>query len=283
MRLFGVIALFDRKVSLSLVDAFGQATEITQDDARIVFSFQRAISHSPGSISIDIYQLPSDLEGAARSAQSIILTAQETKRMNLFVGDGVTSETRYQEGKKISSILSIDGDAILKTFASFTLAAGSTLHQAVAACAEHGSSHISIGAYPPIMEQIRLPRAMSVHGSALARIRQLAASVGASCYIHNGTLNLVSEELPAAAHTLLNVDTGLIGEPKKTEYGAVFQTRMLPLLLNDAIQLESETINGIFRIIAVTGYGDTKSGEWQCTYTAIDNTAMAAKNSGIWR
>jgi hypothetical protein len=278
-----VIGLFDRKLTLSITDAFGHITEITQDDARMAFAFQRAISYSPGAISIDLFQLPGEIEGAVRSAQSLNLIAQDTKRVNLFSGDGVLVETRYQDGKKITSIMAIDGDTFITSFASFTLAAGNTLHQLLEACAARGSVSISIGSYPPVMDAIRLPRAVSVHGNAMARIRQLAASVDAACFVQNGSLHIVSADIPQAAPMLLNVETGLIGEPKKTETGAAFQTRVLPLLLNDMVQIESETINGIFRIVAASGRGDTKSGEWQCTYTAIDNTVMAAKNSGIWR
>ena len=283
MRSYGVIGLFDRKLTLAITDAFGVITEITQDDARMVFAFHRAITISPGAANIDLFQLPGDLEGAVRSAQSLNLIAQETKRVNLFSGDGMTAETRYQEGKKITSITAIDGDAFHSSFNSFSLAACSTLYQLLEACATRGTVVIPIGTYPPVMDSIRLPRAVSVHGNAMARIRQLAASVGAACYVQSGILNLVAADVPQSAPMLLNAETGLIGEPKKTETGATFQTRMLPLLLNNMVQIESETINGIFRIVAATGRGDTKYGEWQCTYTAIDNTIMAAKNSGIWR
>ncbi len=283
MRWYGVIGLFDRKLTLVVTDDFGKSTEITQDDVHMAFAFQRAISYSPGAMSIDLYQLPSDLEGAVRSAQSISLIAQESKRVNLFSGDGVTPETRFQDGKKISSIMAIDGDVFMASFASFALAAGSTLHQLLDACAARGSAGINIGSYPPVMDAIRLPRAISVHGNALARIRQLAASVGAACYVQNGVLHLVPADVPQAIPFLLNAETGLIGEPKKTETGAAFQTRVLPLLLNNMVQIESDTLNGVFRIVAASGRGDTRSGEWQCSYTAIDNTVMAARNSGIWR
>jgi len=278
-----VIALFDRKLTLSVKDAFGHITDITQDDARMVFAFQRAISYSPGAINIDLFQLPSDLEGAVRSAQSLNLIAQDTKRVNLFSGDGVTTETGYKDGKKITSVIAIDGDAFYSSFASFTLAAGSTLRQLLDACSSRGSVTISIGSYPSTMDAIHLPRAVSLHGNTMTRIRQLAASVGAACFVQNGTLHLVPADAPQASPTLLNAETGLIGEPRKIEFGVAFQTRVLPLLLNDMIQIESDTINGIFRIVAASGRGDTKSGEWQCSYIAIDNTVMAAKNSGIWR
>lgn len=278
-----MIGLFDRKLTLVATDAFGKITEITQDDARMAFEFQRAISYSPGAMSISMYQLQDALEGAIRSAQSINLIVQENKRVNVFSGDGITVEAGYQEGKRTTTAMAIDGDAFLSSFASFTLAAGSTLHQLLEACSTRGSVTIPIGTYPPVMAAIRLPRAVTVHGNAMTRIRQSAASVGAVCYVQSGTLHLVLPDIPQAAPMLLSAETGLIGEPMKTEFGAVFQTRMLPLLLNDMVKIESDTVSGAFRIVSASGRGDTKSGEWQCTYTAIDNTVMAAKNSGIWR
>lgn len=247
------------------------------------FHFRRSILGSPGSLDITVIQPSDDMAGAIGNAKSIKLITTDTARSILFSGEAVTYETLYPDGVRTTSLLSMDGDAFNSSFASFTLSAGCSLYQLLEACASRGSTMIPIGSYPEFMRSVRLPRAVTVHGNAMVRIKQLAASVGAACFVQDGLLHLVPADVPTKSPARVSADTGLSGEPKKTDFGVVFQMQMRPFSLNDLVQIESDTLNGVFRIVASYGSGDTKSGEWKCTHTAIDNTVMAAKNSGIWR
>lgn len=247
------------------------------------FRFQRAISDSPGTLSMIIYQPSVILEGALRNAQRLSLVAQEEKRVSLFDADSVEVSSHYDNGERIAVVSVIDGDAFSHAFVSFTHSAGSTLYQLLDACATKGNVTIPIGSYPPSLHDIRLPRAVTVHGGAMSRIRQIARAVDAACFIQNGILQIVGTEAPTKIPVLLREDAELVGTPSKTEYGAEFKTRMLPLSLNELVQLESSTLNGTYRIISAAGHGDTKSGDWVCSYIAIDNNAFGVKNSSVWR
>lgn len=247
------------------------------------FQFTRAISPSPGSLSISISSLSDTLDGSVRGAQTVNLSTQDSGAVLLFSGEAASIDTSYADGNRATILNAIDGDSFFSSFASFTLAAGNTLYQLLEACASRGTVPIPIGSYPAEMESIRLPRAVSVHGNAMQRIRQLAASIGAECFVQDGLLYVVGIEVATDLQTALTPDMGLVGTPTKTEYGAVFQTRMRPVALNRLVRIESDLLTGAYRVVSVTGNGDTQSGDWVCTHIGIDMASMPVKNSIIWR
>lgn len=120
---------------------------------------------------------------------------------------------------------------------------------------------------------------------------KVCASNGLTWTIQNGVIQVTkaNEPISTIAH-LISSKTGLIGSPKKLTQSeknsgnaeenssknkaqAGWEIRYLlnaAIGVNDLVQLESKTANGIFRVESVKLEGDNMAGDWMCTAKVVE-------------
>lgn len=105
----------------------------------------------------------------------------------------------------------------------------------------------------------------AVSGKAVKELNRLTRSVGLEWSIQDGTLQLLGtgKSLDAQA-VLVSSDTGLVGSPDIDHKGVVsFKTLLIPdIFPGRKVKLQSEEIQGFFRVEKAKYQGDTYGPEW---------------------
>jgi len=127
-----------------------------------------------------------------------------------------------------------------------------------------------------------LPRGFSFIGPSRVALDKACASSGLQWTIQNGVLHVkMLRDAMTRQVYLLDADSGLLGIPKKINYGADNADDedqsgyIAEYLLNGAIgigdfvRLESAVAKGYFRVKSVEMRGDNIKGDWKCTAKLI--------------
>jgi hypothetical protein len=102
-------------------------------------------------------------------------------------------------------------------------------------------------------------------GSAQQVLDDLISSAGYNWSVQDGNLQILAPTETTFEETIvLNKDSGLIGSPQKGEKGSIMASSLLRGKINPGrkILIESNLVNGIFKVDKVTHYGDTAGNEW---------------------
>jgi hypothetical protein len=102
-------------------------------------------------------------------------------------------------------------------------------------------------------------------GNALAAMVDLATSCGLEFSLQQGVPQFLSLGQPTGGQAyLLNSNSGLIGSPALDTKGTLScQTLMLPGLRPGCpIQMQSEYVTGLYRVISIETTGDTSGNDW---------------------
>ena len=75
---------------------------------------------------------------------------------------------------------------------------------------------------------------------------------------------------PTRVGFVLSEATGMIGSPERTEKGVRARMRLNALVhLDQRVQVDSQRLRGVFKVITITHTGDTWDGEWQTAVEAV--------------
>jgi len=110
-----------------------------------------------------------------------------------------------------------------------------------------------------------LIHAYSVSGESASALSQLLEPRDLYWYEDDGAVrfNRPGKAEPAGIQYDLNKSTGLVGSPAITERGVKTRSTLLPQIhLGDRVDLKSEVITGIFKVVTVVHSGDNWTGNF---------------------
>lgn len=252
------------------------ASDETGDGCRVSFSIQKTAGKEPNKLTLDLYNLSSNSRDFLdRTPVQVTLQAgYDNAPRLLFVGDLRPGSYTKREGTEIITHLEVrDG---MRAFAHARLTRSYKppirVYDVLSDCAK------SMGLQLPreIEQSVELKQALasgiSMRGPTRESLTRLLAPYGYSWSIQSGTLVIVPDgEARQGEAYLINQETGLINFPERAtaekegqKLPVTWQTLLYPELEPARLaKLESEFINGVFRIKEVTHEGDShEEGAW---------------------
>lgn len=221
---------------------------------------------------------------------------QEKQYGKIFDGQIIYPSRRKENNTDyVLSLLCIDGANILgANFVSKTLNKGVNQRQIVDAVCEKSRVKIPTNNITQGLSGQRLPRGKVIFGEPIDLIADIARGNAASYWINDGKLNISKLTDVAEDEAIVqSPETGLIGMPTQTQYGANFK-----LLLNPAVQLktlvqlknseitEAQVTPGqqqspldpdwIYQVIELTHTGDTMGNDWYTDCVAVSRYGKGA-------
>ncbi|WP_296597534.1 hypothetical protein [Phenylobacterium sp.] len=288
--------LYNRKISLIVGD----------DDAAIDFSSLRISFRvnqwdllTPNSATLRVWNVS---EATALKVQReflrIVLEAgyADGPFGTVFSGSVVQAKRgRENATDTYLEIVAADGDQAYNfAIINKSLAAGSTpkdhLNALTGAMGEHGVKQ----GYAPDLPGAALPRGKVMFGMARDHLRALGQSTDTKPSIQNGQLQLVpiGGVIPGPA-VVLTAATGMVGIPEQTYAGIQVRCLLNPeIKMGRVVQIDNASINrtnlsvslqgqlqnaflprvaddGLYRVIVVDHWGDTRKDEWYSDLTCI--------------
>lgn len=191
----------------------------------------------------------------------------EGNMSTIFLGEMRSAQTVRDGDDFVTELQTGDGDEAL-TVARVTASLGPTTAYAVAQrlLAAMG---VGTGNLPAVAQVLRsttlFQQGVTLKGNPGVILAQLCASVGLEFSIQRGQAQFLSLGRPLTGSAYeLSPDTGLIGEPSVDTKGVLScMTLMLPgLKPGDPIYMNSDFVQGVFRVTSMTTVGDTAGNDW---------------------
>jgi hypothetical protein len=291
--------LWRRYFSVVLTTTEGSRVSIA--DLRCTFDVRQFDNQSPNTADVYLYNLS---ENTARTLQQeftrvSVWAGYETLFYPIF--EGTVKQFRYGRSSPTDTFLNLrcaDGDvAYNQATINVTLAAGCTAEDKVAAMLTVLENfQITRGEISGLPTE-RSPRAVVLSGNVRDLLRELCSAWGCSWSFQGMRLTI----LPLGTQPfgeqpiVLNSSTGMIGRPEQTLEGIRVRTLLNPritvhsgvLIENRSIQLGQYdlsylgevqntmlrdvriTEDGLYRVLAVDHFGDTKGTDWYSEIVCI--------------
>ena len=269
--------LFNRTASLKIIESTGQETDLS--GLRVAFTVTKSISPTQNKAVIDIYNV-------SETTRSRILTRDNSIVLSAgYVGDH-GEEVVFRGSmlsfpvNKIPPIIQVritagDGSkALRETKISQSFEAGTSVKQVVTELAKDmGVAVRELGSQ--IQEQFS--GGFSASGPVTPILDQVADKMGADWSIQDEELQILSQnETTGERVTVLDPASGLIGSPQsippdatqlaskaKTQSRFKVKSLLRPKLRpGDKVQVESQDVSGLFKILSVKHKGDTHGKDW---------------------
>lgn len=285
--------LFGRVYRLTL----GSIAEVTA--LRVSFDVGRTTSSLPNAGQIQIWNLSENTRGrlTAHPGTALLEAGYGNELGTIFLGDVAMVKHDHQGPDWLTTLTAGDGEKALKTArVSLSFGPGTPYDQVLKVLA--GNMGVGIGnmVTRALKGGIRDGGVSSfINGAALSgptrdEIDRIVKAMGLEWSIQDGQLQLLAAGEIAGDQNgfLLTPRTGLIGSPqlgkakrdkKKGEKGEAAERTILRArsLLNPAmrpgggVQIDSNQVDGIFRIERVKHNGDSHEGGW---YSDIEATPV---------
>ncbi len=247
-------------------------TQLSVEGLRVDFDVKKEVHADPSPSTIKIYNL---------SRRSEALIAESGARANLFAGyEGRLSRISSGEVRKVE-VEKSGPDRIAKV----TVGASDRARKETIVSRSYG------GAVPmeTVLQDVASDMGLTVDGSKLGALPPMSVdgsldpdsgenvlssvlrSSGIEWYEVDGELLFsVPGQASEESAFLLNSDTGMIGSPTLTDAGA--RAKMLlngDVSLDQELVIESDTVEGRFKVVAISHKGDNWTGEFATELEAV--------------
>lgn len=273
------------------------AREIT-DPIRITFDIHKSILADPNMAEITLYNLsPSTEREIIQEGTQVVLVAGYDQPAIIFKGQVFQPLRGKENGTDYYlKLVCIDGDAYLNlAFVSGTIQPNNTRQQIAQQVLRDSTiqlDSVDVADLPnfnaadnsyPTSE-----RAKVVFGDPAKYLKNIAKMGNSTFYIDNNEgrfFDPISTTGRSDAH-LINIDTGMVGQPQQVDYGVEVECLLNPnIRLGDFIKIDNKTViqqqldfgqipylldpDGIYRVIKIDYVGDSRGTEWYSRITAI--------------
>lgn len=173
---------------------------------------------------------------------------------SLLSGVIINTFTNYEGTEKVTEVIIGDGsDKWLNSTINKTWKTGITSEQIVSDCAK--LLPFNFEGYEE--EIIDYPKGKTHSGTIKSLLEEIAVDLGAKLHVSRGFIYFRKPKQGNIEIVNLNKDTGLIGTPtiSETEDGVVYEVESLlnyRIWTDNIINIESKTINGLYRVIGGT-------------------------------
>ena len=205
------------------------------------------------------------------------------------------SRSKESNTDYVLTLLCVDGSNKLnKNFVSMACRRGQNQRQLLQAACANARVPIPVDYISQGLSPQKLPRGKVLFGVAKDMVENIARGNAATYYMVNGVLKVTKTTDPVDGEGIVvTPETGLIGTPTQTQYGADFKLLLNPSVkLGMLIQLKNSEINErqakpgegqtpldtdrIYQAIEVTFVGDTRGNDWYTNVTGISRDGKGA-------
>ena len=222
---------------------------------------------------------------------------QEKQYGKIFDGQIIYPSRRKENNTDyVLSLLCVDGANILgANFVAKTINAGVNQRQIVDAVCEKSIIKIPTNNITQGLSGQKLPRGKVIFGEPINLIADIARGNAATYWINDGKLNMSKLTDAADDEAIIqSPETGLIGTPTQTQYGANFRLLLNPAVkMRSLVQLTNSEIveaqptpgqnkqtpldpDWIYQVIELTHTGDTMGNDWHTDCTAVSRYGKGA-------
>ena len=264
---------YGRKIGLIVADDNGNAFDLSS--FRVTFNVARSAEEKPNEAAISIYNLSDTTYSQISTAMKrIVLQAGYESNYAVIFDGNIKKASRTREGADIIiDIEAGDGDQAYN-YAVVTQSIASGYTQADIAKASNDALK-GQGTRAEDLQAVntttRYPRGRVMFGAARNYARQMAKANECNWSIQDGKVVFCKIDTPTDDLAfVLSPTSGMIGAPEIDEDGITVRSVLNPQLkIYDPIQVESEFIKGVYKIIGVTHAGDTHSSTWETEVKAV--------------
>lgn len=271
--------LFRRAVRLVVgVGALGVEIKHDPDEPGqaldIAFDIERTLKPEPNTAEISIWNLNPDHRKALEGLDEVPVSLEagyQGRTSLLYLGRLRQCSSRRDGPDIITTVSSGDGEKEQKTArVNFASAQGTppktVIDQLVRALGlDPGNSQDAALLAAMAQKASIFAQGTVVSGQASAEMTRLCDSLGLEWSVQQGAVQLLLKGKPLlSALLLVSPETGLIGSPSIDNKGVLSaQLLMVPdVVPGCVVQLQSEFINGTFRIEKAKYSGDTAGADW---------------------
>lgn len=251
--------------ALRSLSVFADDREIAVD-RRIRLRGKSTMTCLPDPWTVDVYGL-SD-EDAAFLRRCAIVRVLGAGDSLLCSGAPADILDLHAQGRDVTQILILEGEALWRSTVSLSLAAGTGVEQTIRALLARCSSPAPLAACPQLTAV--LPRGQAFFGRTVDALNELARAADSRGWVWHDAfwLTRIGEGVPRA--TIREED--ILREPETMTGALICATRMVGLQTGQLVRLQTDTHSGVFRLAAQTIDADSHSGAWDCTLTLMDET-----------
>ena len=287
--------LFDRVYRL-LVGKKGEEKGLEITDLRIQFDIEKSAKKNPNSSSIKIYNLKKETRAEFEKPGTRCLLYAGYKDgegpLLIFNGDVTFAWTQF----KLPDIIT-----------EFELGDGATEIRDTTISVGYDKGIKSSQIFNDVAKKMDVPLTMpsnlvdrvwehglSYFGSARTLLDKVTKGSNTEWSIQNNNLQVIEQGMVTTRQgVLISANSGLVGfaererqskdgnsksekakEPEKSDDGWRIKTLLMPQLNpGDRIQLDSRSVQGVFRIQELKHTGDNWEGDWQTEMKVIDPAA----------
>lgn len=283
------MALFDRQVRVRIGKP-GSISALDIRELRVKFTAKKTNDSSSNTCQVEIYNLSPDNRSRIKELSNIFILEAGYKTegvSQVFIGDIVQLEHRYEAPNWISSIQFNDGENALKNSkTAISFKGGVPVKNVMLQIADSFGISKKIVDESSI-ENVQFANGYSDIGSSKQLLDNVAGKIGVEWSIQDGKL-IIRKKGSADSNkaAVLSPDTGLIGSPvrvdKKQPKDAAttpdnrprweFTSLMFPgILPGNRIEVSGvrDFSNGVFKVEQITHSGDTHGTEWNSKIQAV--------------
>jgi len=262
---------FNREYKVMFGKRGGDLKSISE--LRCRFRIEKSVLKTPNTAVIEIYNLNENSRNVLQDEDAIILleAGYQGNQRGVFVGDVTKVEHRRIDADRVTIVEAGDGNnALNESVISKSYASGTNISNVITdIISTFKGVSFSQNLNTVITSARQLITGGSFEGASEQVLDDLLSSYGLSFSIQDGEL-LVSGDasLEDSEVQIVSASTGLIQSPAKTDTGVSFEMLLEPRIRPGSfIQLDSESIKGLYRATKVVHDGDNFDKNW---YTQIE-------------
>lgn len=244
---------------------------------RCSFTVVKSLDSKPNTLDLKIWNLSQTTRGLVQGKGSdvYLLAGYEGELAQIFYGHARTVDHVQDHADIITRIQCGDGELAMEDHVNETRGPGADVAEVALKLVEKIPS-VRAGNLRSALQKTKgslgqFPHGYTASGPAHQELDRLLKSKGLTWSVQDGELQLLKETEPTPDEViLLAPDTGLIGSPahaspdKKGGRPALKAKSLLrpAFLPGRAVQVQSKSLNGLYRTEKVTISGDTAGGDW---------------------
>lgn len=272
---------FKRKIGLLIAEESGKALDLS--GFRVSFSVEKTANEQPNKATIFVWNLSGTTASQLVSGKMtrIVLQAGYEENASVIFDGNLIAVKKHREGT--DTILQIDAGDGDKAY-SFavvqqSIASGYSNADVVKATTAELKAQGTRGEQTEAVNaEARYPRGRVLFGSARKFAREVAKTTDCQWSVQDGQVVFckVKTATKGAEAFVLSSSSGLVGAPSVDKDGVTALCCMNPRLhIYDPVQIDSEFVKGVFKILTIKHAGDTHGNEWttEITATLIDTSS----------
>ena len=262
------------------------------DKLRVVFDIDKNLFSSPNKSKIGVYNLTLTQRRGISIANPATGQLGDIVRLDagyqdlvetLYIGDIARAKSERKGADIITTFECGDSEKqLIYSHFEQSYPPGTTLVRIITDCAK--ALGVNIGTILGVPTKT-YNSGVSFSGSVKGTLDKILAFQALEWSVQNGTLNII----PTTAHlgteaVLISKETGMIGVPSQGEEFLQFTSLLNPKLVPGALVfLETQTVNGSFKIRRSHFEGDSHGQKWQveCEATPIFAAQSLPANRGL--